>query len=88
MKTVRGLPMVTVEQCILHHETALEIEAQRDKLLVILKAVSEYETYETEYDGRIYSICNSCGAQDSQPHRESCDYKVARDLIAEVEATK
>jgi hypothetical protein len=37
MKTVRGLPMVTVEQCIRYHETALEIEAQRDKLLAGLR---------------------------------------------------
>ena len=62
-----------------------KIREQRDKLLVALKSLANFDSYETEYDGRMYSICPSCGCQDSVEHRDHCDFLVARAAIASVE---
>jgi hypothetical protein len=50
MKSVSGLPMVTVEQCIRYHEAASEIERQRDKLLAALKEMRD------EFNGLPHSL--------------------------------
>lgn len=44
--------------------------ATPEKLRATLGNISR--EYETEYDGRMYTICTSCGAQDDQPHKENC----------------
>ena len=61
------------------------VSEQRDKLLVALKSLANFDSYETEYDGRMYSICPSCGCQDSEEHRGNCDFLVARAAIDSVE---
>lgn len=58
--------------------------AQRDELLAALIALVNYDNYETEYDGRMYSICHSCGKQDHNDHGPNCEFSAARAAIAKV----
>jgi hypothetical protein len=39
VKSVMGMPMVTVEQCTRFRQTAHEIEQQRDELLAAVKRI-------------------------------------------------
>ena len=61
------------------------LHAENRELLRALKAVSEYDSYQTEYDGRMYDICPSCGKQDDDEHSERCSFSIAQRLIAKVE---
>lgn len=51
------------------------------ELLAMVETLSAYDSYETEYDGRMYSICPACSNQDGQ-HSDRCDFVLARALIA------
>lgn len=51
------------------------------ELLAALMELVEFDSYESEYDGRMYTICPSCGDQDGE-HREGCSFTTARALIA------
>lgn len=59
-------------------EADARIEAQAAeiaRLRGLVAEMAEHDTYETEYDGRMYSICHGCGAQDGEPHRDpNCLY--------------
>lgn len=48
--------------------------------LEALKALRAYDGYETEYDGRMYTICPSCGKQDGE-HAVGCEFKTADEAI-------
>lgn len=55
------------------------------KLLDALKSIACYDTYDTEYDGRMYEICHSCGEHDGA-HSGSCEFVHAKTLISDTEA--
>jgi hypothetical protein len=64
------------------HPTQASVDEVR-QLRKLVEEMLEYSTYETEYDGRMYSICHDCGAQDGEPHRDkNCLYLRARAAIA------
>lgn len=58
-----------------------QLIAAAPELLAALQALVDYDNYETEYDGRIFSICPDCGKQDGN-HTERCEFVKARALIA------
>lgn len=51
------------------------------ELLAMVETLSAYDSYETEYDGQMLSICPACGKQDGE-HSVQCDFARARVLIA------
>ncbi len=53
------------------------------KLLASLEKLSEYDTYETEYDGRMMTVCPSCGWLETGDHGSGCNFTEAKKLIAE-----
>lgn len=57
-------------------------DAELKLLRGLVAEMAENRTYETEYDGRMYSICHGCGAQDEQAHRSGCLYIRADAAIA------
>lgn len=67
-------------------EAADTIDAQTAEIARLRGLVAEMadnDTYETEYDGRMYSICHGCGAQDGEPHRDpNCLYVRARAALS------
>lgn len=50
-------------------------------LLEAAKQMLTWASYETEYDGRTYTICNSCDGQDGE-HRDGCEVEVFRAIVA------
>jgi RecJ-like exonuclease len=61
-----------------------QLTAEREKVAKMRKALEttiDWAEYETEYDGRIYSICNSCGGQDGK-HTKNCEINKFRQLTA------
>lgn len=42
------------------------------KLEALLRKAVVNDTYETEYDGRMYDLCVGCGKQDDQRHASDC----------------
>jgi hypothetical protein len=74
-----------------HHQTGLtpsqlvervkELGGSHKVTLGLLQELAAYDTYQTEYDGRMYSICNDCGGQDGE-HRDDCAYTRANKHIA------
>ncbi|HXE19317.1 MAG TPA: hypothetical protein VN629_06915 [Castellaniella sp.] len=58
--------------------------AEIARLRGLVTEMAEHGTYETEYDGRMYSICHGCGAQDGEPHRDpNCVYVRAEAALQE-----
>jgi hypothetical protein len=64
-------------------------------VLEVLKKLTPSDTdgeYETEYDGRMYTLCHGCSYQDDngKGHEDDCTYKklnkLANDTIAHLEA--
>lgn len=51
------------------------------KLLECLGNLVCYDSYSTEYDGRMIDVCPSCGTQDGG-HSEFCEFVEAKALIA------
>lgn len=64
------------------------LRKQNKQLLSLVEEMSVNDTYETEYDGRMYSICHGCGAQDDEWHRANCVYERARAALAAMEKQK
>ena len=62
-------------------ERVKELESSHKVTLGLLQELAAYDTYQTEYDGRMYSICNDCGGQDGE-HRDDCAYTRANKHIA------
>lgn len=57
--------------------------AEIARLRGLVAEMAEHGTYETEYDGRMYSICHGCGAQDDEEHRDpNCLYVRARAALS------
>lgn len=50
------------------------LRAELKKMRWFVEELAAHDTYETEYDGRMYSICHGCGAQDEQEHSQRCLY--------------
>ena len=61
------------------------LHAENMELMNAVKSLVEYDSYSTEYDGRMYDICPACGKQDDEEHSERCSFFVAQKLIAKVE---
>jgi len=71
-----------IEQAVLNSPEVVAMREQNKLLLGLVKEMSENDTYETEYDGRMYSICHGCGAQDGEDHRnQRCVYLRAQAAI-------
>jgi hypothetical protein len=60
-------------------EADARLIAAAPELLELAKLALEWATYETEYDGRMYQICNSCDGQDGKhhPHCKLPEYRAA-----------
>lgn len=59
------------------------LDAENKRLRGLVREMAEHDTYETEYDGRTYSICHDCGAQDDEEHRDpNCLYVRARAALS------
>lgn len=63
-----------IVRCVNSHEA----------LVKALTALVQLDSYETEYDGRMYTICSSCGAQlsEGKQHSDNCDFTAARAALA------
>lgn len=60
--------------------------AEIERLRGLVSEMAHNDTYETEYDGRMYSICHDCGAQDGEAHRRpDCLYVRARAALSQGE---
>lgn len=55
--------------------------AAAPELLAALQALVAYDSHQTEYDGRVLSICPDCGKQDGE-HTGQCEFVLARAAIA------
>ncbi|WP_429951434.1 hypothetical protein ACQYWY_06980 [Comamonas sediminis] len=67
-----------------HHECGLsprQLMERCKELASHLEALVGYDYHSTEYDGCMYEICPSCGAQD-KPHTTSCEFTAARAALA------
>lgn len=53
------------------------------KLLSSLAALAANDTYETECDGQMITVCHCCGWLEHGTHHISCDFLTANGLIAE-----
>lgn len=72
----------SIEQAVLQSHEVQRLREENIRLLGLVKEMAEHDTYETEYDGRMYSICHGCGAQDGEDHRSpSCVYARAEAAI-------
>lgn len=51
------------------------------KLVEALEEALSWSEYETEYDGRMYTLCHSCGGQDGE-HKSDCSVDKYYTLLA------
>ena len=58
----------------------MSIAKQIAELQAAVSTMLEWSSYQTEYDGRMYIICHSCGGQDGE-HNYDCDLPKFRKLI-------
>ena len=65
-----------------NEHAAAKLFKSAPKLLAALKDLVCYDSYSTEYDGRMYDICPSCGGQDGE-HSLRCEFEFARAAIRE-----
>lgn len=64
-----------IEQAVLQSPEIQALRRENIRLFRLIKEMADHGTYETEYDGRMYSICHGCGAQDGENHRDpDCIY--------------
>ena len=50
------------------------------ELMEALKSLVAFDSYQTEYDGRMMTLCPSCGEQDGA-HGDGCDFVRAKALL-------
>lgn len=50
-------------------------------LLSLLEELSDHDSYDTEYDGRMISLCPECGSQDGE-HSKNCAFRRAKEYLA------
>lgn len=53
------------------------------KLLASLEALASNDTYESEYDGQMMTMCHFCGWLERGTHHISCEHLTANGLIAQ-----
>ena len=58
------------------------------RLLASLEKLAAHDTYETEYDGQMMTMCHDCGWLEKGVHNKGCDYLVAQAFIAEAYAAQ
>jgi hypothetical protein len=63
--------------------SATQINAE---LLDALKELVDYDTYETEYDGQMLTMCHQCGWLETGSHDKGCMFEKARAAIARAAA--
>jgi hypothetical protein len=61
-------------------------QADLSELLAAAREMIQWAEYETEYDGRMYTICQSCSGQDGD-HHPSCKLDAFRALITQAEGS-
>jgi len=61
-------------------EQAKPKQALNKELVKHLETALDWSSYQTEYDGRMYSICHSCGGQDGE-HTSDCELPAMRAAI-------
>ena len=62
--------------------TAAQENADRLKGAVgLLEELAEHDSYSTEYDGQMITICPDCGEQEGE-HRHSCAFVRAKAYLA------
>lgn len=59
------------------------LHAENEQLMTALASLVGFDSYETEYAGRIYTICPACSGQDGE-HSKTCDYVSAKALISKI----
>jgi len=68
------------------------LRADMKKLRKSLESIVDNDTYETEYDGRMYTHCHSCNYDSDKPstakHDATCDYVLARKVMAAIDAAR
>lgn len=57
------------------------------ELLFLLEELVVHDSYQTEYDGTVITICPECGEQDGN-HLKHCAFVRARSVIARARATR
>lgn len=73
------------EQAVLQSPEVQALRRENIRFLGLIKEMADHDTYETEYDGRMYSICHGCGAQDGENHRDpDCIYVRARAAMEKI----
>lgn len=76
-----AVPLQTVLIDGTAHQTPKPVAATLVEVLVLLEEVSDHDSYETEYDGRMIYLCPECGSQDGE-HSKHCAYRRAKDRLA------
>lgn len=81
---------VSYDELMAQHRASLvelrSAEAKFSALVGAFKITLEWATYETEYDGRTYEICQSCAGQDGE-HRPHCKVGTYQELLASLDRT-
>ena len=62
-------------------DSALEDAARLKVAVDLLEELAEHDSYSTEYDGRMVSICPECGEQEGE-HRPNCAFVRAKTYLA------
>ncbi|MCQ9618351.1 ead/Ea22-like family protein [Paenalcaligenes niemegkensis] len=83
---VRGMQEANAAFVTLAHNLTPDLLAERDehaaeiaRLRALVSEMADNDTYEIEYDdGRMYSVCHGCSAQDDDEHNPNCLYVRAR----------
>jgi hypothetical protein len=51
------------------------------KVFACLESLAEHDTYESEYDGQMMTMCHDCGWLEREEHNKGCKFLEAKDLI-------
>ena len=75
--TARAMPLYTAPQA----DSVLEDAARLKEAVGLLEELAEHDSYSTEYDGRMISLCPECGEQEGE-HRPKCAFVRAKTFLA------
>lgn len=53
------------------------LRAECERLRVALQSLVGYDSYQSEYDGQMLTLCPACGEQDGN-HSKTCNFVAAR----------
>lgn len=62
-------------------DSVLEDAARLKEAVGLLEELAEHDSYSTEYDGRMISLCPECGEQEGE-HRSNCAFVRAKTFLA------